>query len=144
MNRSIIPSVLLASIVAAAGGCATIFAPGPDEVEVNSLPDGAMVMLDGVPVGETPTVIPIPRASEGILTLELFGHEPGRVDLDKNLNYVTLVNLAFGPFFIVPMAVDVVSGNIVKYPEAPIHVTLTPRHGREEPPPEEGAVRPGG
>ena len=130
-----LPLILAAAICAAGTGCATLFAPGPDHVRITSIPDGAMVLLDGVPVGETPTVIEIPRSSRGLLTLELNGHETRRVALDKGFNPVTLINLAWGPLFIITMAVDAVSGDIVKYPEAPITIRMMPRHGREEVPP---------
>ena len=112
--------------------CATIIASGPDMVPVNSDPEGAIVKLDGVPVGRTPLTVAFPRGCEGFLTFELDGIKTSR-DLDKVVNGWVFGNLIFGVGgVIIGGFVDLVTSNQGKYSTAPIFVDLTSLLAREE------------
>ncbi len=127
--RSLMSAALAAVIAASATGCASIVAPGPDYIPVNSAPQGASLKLDGHAVGKTPTVVPVTRSSQGVLTFELEGFETKTVDVDRVLNGWFLGNVLWFPLWPaipVGMAVDVAAGNAGKYPEKPIHVELAP------------------
>lgn len=115
-------------------GCATLFAPGPDSVPVDSEPRGALVKLDGKPVGTTPCVVAVPRSSEGVFTLEKDGFVTVRVDRDKVCNGLTALNL-LGGYVTLPLffAIDILTGNVGKYSSKPLWVTLEPAPA---PPPE--------
>lgn len=129
MNRRIL-AILVASAVAwSASGCASLISPGPDFVPVTTRPTGATVSLDGVPVGKSPIIVPVPRSSAGVFTFELEGYEIATVDRDKVLNGVTFVNLAWilvWPMVPVGFGVDLIAGNAGKYSVEPIRVVLTP------------------
>lgn len=120
-------AAFLALFLPAGLGCATLFAPGPDEVMVFSEPSGARVRLDGNPVGTTPCVVSVPRSSEGLFRLELAGYETATVDRDKVCNGLTALNL-LGGYVTIPLffAIDILSGNVGKYSTKPIRVILKP------------------
>jgi hypothetical protein len=116
-------------IAASSGGCASIVAGGPDWVPVNSTPPGATVKLDGCPVGKTPSMVPLSRSSQGLLSFEMTGFEPATVDVDKILNGWFLGNVLWFPVWpVIPagMVIDLAAGNAGKFPEKPIHVVLKP------------------
>ncbi len=119
---------LAACLLAGPAGCGTLFAPGPDAVPVSSSPSGASVFLDGRHSGTTPTVVAVPRDSEGVFTLELEGYETARVDRDKVANGIAFLNL-LGGYVTIPVffAIDILTGNIGKYSTAPLHVDLVPK-----------------
>jgi hypothetical protein len=129
MNRRIL-AILGASCLAwSTSGCASLFNPGPDFVPVSTRPPGATVSLDGVPVGKSPIIVPVPRSSEGVFTFELEGYEIATVDRDKVLNGITCVNLAWilvWPMVPVGFGVDLIAGNAGKYSVQPIRVDLAP------------------
>jgi hypothetical protein len=121
---------LLSSCVAwSTSGCATILNPGPDIVPVSSRPSGAVVRLDGTPVGRTPVLVAVPRSSEGVFTLELPGYETKKVDRDKVFNGMLCMNLLWivvWPAVPVAIGVDLIAGNAGKYSTQPLNVELTP------------------
>ena len=116
-------------------GCGTLFASGPDLVPIYSDPSGAAVRLDGMEVGKTPCIVAVPRSSEGVFTFELAGFETAKVDRDKVLNGVALLNL-LGGYVTIPVFffIDIVTGDIGKYSTEEIRVTLTPVVGARPPP----------
>ncbi|GIW72950.1 MAG: hypothetical protein KatS3mg102_2492 [Planctomycetota bacterium] len=103
-------------------GCATLLAPGPDHVPVDSAPQGATVKLNGEVVGTTPTVVRLDRARRALLSFELPGYRPYQTEVFLELNAVTLLNFLFWPGFIV----DGFAGTIECYPETPILASLVP------------------
>ena len=128
--RRVLTIVILAAFALLAMGCATLFAPGPDMVPLYTEPPGAAVKLDGMHVGRTPCIVPVPRSSEGVLTFELAGFEPATVDLNKVVNGPTLLNL-LGGYVTIPVFffIDIVTGNIGKYSTEPMRVVLKPMAG---------------
>jgi hypothetical protein len=60
----------------ALAGCATLTAPRMELLQVNSLPPGAEVRADGVPVGTTPVAVPISRTHPTQVEVRAPGHEP--------------------------------------------------------------------
>ncbi len=130
--RTRMAAVVLALLVPAGLGCATLFAPGPDELMVFSEPAGASVELDGNYVGTTPCLVTVARSSEGVFTFHMSGYETATVDREKVCNGLTALNL-LGGYVTIPVffAIDILTGNVGKYSTKPIRVILKP----VEPPP---------
>jgi hypothetical protein len=117
----------LGAILLGTGGCASLFSPGPDFVAVGTMPPGAKIRLDGVPVGFTPMLLPIDRRSDGVLSFELAGYQTETVDLDKVLNGWFVANVLWLPVWpVVPlgMAIDLMGSNQGKYSRRPVQVEL--------------------
>lgn len=119
-------AALAAPILAAflTPACATMFAPGPDMVPVNSVPEGARVSLDGVPVGRTPCTVAFNRPGEGVLKFDAPGYESATVDRDKVLNGMFIVNILWGMLSPIPFAIDLAASNQGRYSATPVYVEL--------------------
>lgn len=128
------PILALVLTLMVSTGCATLFAKGPDQVTVSTRPVGAIVMLDGVPVGETPLQVAVPRDSEGVFTFELAGYQTRVVDMNKVVNGYTFFNFVWGVSALWPMVpvafiIDWATGDIAKFSDEPIYIELQPIHG---------------
>ena len=91
--------------------CATIFTGTSQDVYFTSEPSGALVMLDGQPLGRTPLITKVPRRLRSrLISYELEGHEPVVQEMGNRVNGVTFINLLWWPGFVI----DAVSGAIVR------------------------------
>ena len=68
---ALVVSVILLS------GCATILTGTSDDVYINSNPEGADILIEGLKVGSTPAIITVTRPgfNEKEIVLELEGYE---------------------------------------------------------------------
>lgn len=133
--RSRLTAAALVLVLAASsiglGGCATLFASGPDRVPVATNPPGAYVYLNGVFVGQSPTVVSMDRDRPGQIQIYLPGFRPLVMQREKTFNLWFVANV-FWAVMIVPIIVDMVTGNYQEYSDDAIAVGLTPDSG---PPP---------
>jgi hypothetical protein len=114
-------------------------AGGPDRIPVNSNPPGAAVLVDGVQVGVTPTVVTLDREhGHGNIRIEMPGFAPVIIQRDKEINGWFWANLCLGG--LVGMVVDLVTGDVKRFDDTPIGVGLMPAGGYPSPPP--GAIAP--
>lgn len=118
--------IALLAIFALLQGCATMMAGGPDQIPVLTNPPGATVYVDNVPVGQTPTTILLDRSrNTGQIRIELPGFAPVVLIKDKRINgWFWGSVLLFS--FIVPLVVDVVTGDFKAFDDDPIAIGLTP------------------
>lgn len=121
MQKSIAAVGVVALLVS---GCATIVAPGPDLVPISSKPPGAMVYVDGVPVGVTPVTVPLKRSGSSRIRIELEGYQPVFVTQDKVFNGWFLGNILIGG--LIGIIVDVATSNVTKHSTDPVMVVLRP------------------
>lgn len=121
MQKSIAAVGVVALLVS---GCATIVAPGPDLVPISSKPPGAMVYVDGVPVGVTPVTVPLKRSGSSRIRIELEGYEPVFVTQDKVFNGWFLGNILIGG--LIGIIIDVATSNVTKHSTDPVMVVLRP------------------
>ncbi len=117
---------LALAIVALTSGCATLFAPGPDRISVQSMPAGARVFLDHQEVGVTPMTLALDRKlSRGSIRIEAPGYQPVALQRAKTFNAVALINC----LSLIPWVVDLATGNYEKFDTTPISVSLMPGYG---------------
>lgn len=114
---------LLALLIFAFAGCATIVSSGPDRVPIDSNPSNARVLLNGQPVGRTPMVLTPSRRDQFELKIELDGYEPVVISRDKSFNGWVIGNVLFGG--IIGIVVDVATHNASKHSENPVYAELT-------------------
>jgi hypothetical protein len=119
MNKLILTPLLIFSF-----GCATIIQSGPDQFPINSTPQGAMVYIDGIPVGQTPMMGSCARKSECVVRLEKEGYETAIVDRDKVLAGWVFGNIILGGGL--GIVVDLIFSNQGKYQDAPMFSQLAP------------------
>jgi len=119
-------SLIVAGVASALvlSGCATLFSGSSQEVEIESTPSNASVMVDGKDQGTTPTTIEVTRPEQGDapeITINKEGYQETTLQLERQFNAVTLVNiinpLAYFPLGIpaTGFAVDWYTGALWKY-----------------------------
>jgi hypothetical protein len=121
--RSGLLLVLTASLASLGSGCATLFAGGPDRVQVDSNPPGARVFVDNNEVGVTPTAVTLDRKSHvGAIKVEAAGYQPAVTQRAKKFNNVSFFN-CFNPL---AWGIDLLTGNYQEFDKSPVSVSLVP------------------
>lgn len=118
---------LITSIIALSG-CASIFQPGPNEIQVNSKPEGARVYLDNQIMGVTPMRLPLKNKDAGVIRVEKDGYQSSSTELRKTMSGTIFLNLASGPFFVIGTPIDLILGNQGHYSETPVYMELHEEH----------------
>ncbi len=120
----------IAALCLVLASCATIVAGGPDDVPVSTNPPGAYVYLDGQIVGQTPMVITLDRTrSLGDIRIYYPGFNPVVITRYKHVNLWIIGNFFLG---LIPIVVDLVTGNWQAFDDDEISIALTP--GQVPPP----------
>lgn len=104
--------------------CATIVSGGPDMVPIDSVPQGAEVLLGGAPMGRTPVMVMIGRKDHRGIVLRLDGYHDQPVIVEQSVNGWIFGNILFGG--LIGLVVDVGTGNARRRDESPLCVPLTP------------------
>lgn len=104
-------------------GCATLFAAGPDLIPVQTNPPGAWVYVNGMVIGQTPTTISLDRSRPGQIQIYLPGYQPVMMIRSKTLNGWFIVSILF---FLIPIVIDLATGNWQRFDDGPILIGLTP------------------
>lgn len=103
-------------------GCATIFASGPESIELKSNPPGATFQY-GEFSGTTPAAINVPRkvlAQNKYVSFTKDGYEEKRVPLSTNIQNITWLGILFWPSILV----DFATGHAYKAEASVINATL--------------------
>lgn len=128
-----IRSVVVASLLACfAGGCATITKDDSQPVAFRSEPQGAVVSINNIPRGTTPTTIMIKRSSKRqMIRYELEGYRTETFRLGKSVSGMTVGNIIFGG--LIGAGVDIASGKATNYEDS-VHVKMIPLDSPEADP----------
>lgn len=108
--------------------CATMVAPGPDEVFVTSDPAGAEVILAGESAGRTPVTVVVPRHVRTV-TMRMEGWVDGEFPIQHELNHWVWGNILLGG--VIGMIVDVASDSAT-LATGEVHGVLYRAPGQEE------------
>jgi len=118
MRTNFLPSTALNFISALAAstllvGCATLFSGTSDDIQFESEPSGAKVVIDGIERGETPTTVSVSRDAfnDKRVTLQKEGYEDEVFRLQKEFATVAILNLGNFLFW----GIDALSGAMFKY-----------------------------
>ena len=109
------------------GGCATILNDDHKMVSFSSDPQESTVMVDGIAMGKTPCVIPVPRkGGDKFITFEHSGYKTLIVKLDNKIGGEGFGNILLGGF--IGMGIDAATGRAGTYQDS-LHVILEPGIG---------------
>lgn len=117
MSRALIGLALLVC-----SGCASVFHGHRDTILVDSMPQGAQVVVDGIPVGRTPVEAHVDSREGHTLLFRLVGHEDQLVTVRSE----TLVGFVIADIILtlgIGVAIDAGNGSL--YGVAPRNVTAT-------------------
>jgi hypothetical protein len=118
----------LGILLVAASGCATVFSSSGQDINVTSNVEGAEVLLDGVPIGETPLTFYLDRDTfkRHELTLRDDDHRTRTVQVHKSLNSTALSNCTF----ILSWGTDALTGAMMEYSPESYFIELQPKRGQ--------------
>ena len=104
-------------------GCATLLGDKTRTVNIQSEPEGASVLLNGMKIGTTPMIYKVPdnsMSNPGKITLKLDGYETQSVVIDSGLQMVAILNLAN----LLCWGVDFITGNMFELKTKFVNVEL--------------------
>lgn len=108
-------------------GCATLLNDPEQPVAFDTDPPGAFVSVDGIRMGTTPCVIPVPRkGGDKIISFEKPGYKTEMMNMRNTLDAALAGNLLFGGF--IGLAIDGVSGRGGGYQKS-LRIVLEPGSG---------------
>lgn len=108
-------------------GCGTLFTGTTQSVQVNSIPSGAKVEVNGSERGQTPLPVSLKKGSSGqMITLSKDGYEKKSFQPQTTFNPVSLLNL-FGP---IAWIIDASTGGMYKYDPTSYEIQLN-KTGRQ-------------
>jgi hypothetical protein len=125
MKRKSTAYLLLSLIVLqlSLSSCATIFTGSRQSVYIESKPEGARIIVDGIDRGVTPAMVRLKKGFEGqTVVLRKDGYETKYINPPTTFNAVAVLNL----FNILFWAIDVATGAMMKYDPNFVEVTLEP------------------
>ena len=92
--------------------CATLFTGTTGTVNINSVPPGAKIQVNGIDRGNTPAILQLKRSNDGpIVTLKMDGYQTKTFQPETTFNEISIINL-FSPL---GWAIDILSGALWKY-----------------------------
>ena len=101
--------------------CATIFTGTSDTIMIDSEPEGARVLINGIEQGRTPATVNVKRKlGETFVELRLDGYENRTFVLGQEFNNVSIINL----LCLLCWGVDAATGAIKKYNPNGYEMTL--------------------
>jgi hypothetical protein len=104
-------------------GCATIIHGTNQNVSFSSTPTGAMVTVDNIPRGNTPTVVKLSRKENHVVKIELAGYQPFELTITRKASGWVWGNIIFGG--IIGLAVDAITGGMYKLTPELVSASLT-------------------
>jgi hypothetical protein len=109
----IIPKQIIAVLVMTClTGCGTLFTGTTQSVQINSVPSGANIKVNGVDRGQTPTPVTLQKGATGqMITVSKDGYEKNSFVPQTCFNGVALFNLVFP----LPWIIDACTGAMYKY-----------------------------
>jgi hypothetical protein len=111
--RAVALAVVAALFCVTSTGCATLMTgAGPNQtVKIASNPRGARVFVDGDYKGLTPIGVPMTRADDHVVTLEMDGYQSMTRDVKAGYNPWHLGNILFGG--VVGITIDLLDGSFL-------------------------------
>lgn len=91
-------------------GCATIIKGSDQALIFQSSPEGAQVIIDGVPVGVTPLTIKLPKNTSEVVMVKKEGYATKTIPITKHFDGVTALS-----FFWDFSTTDFLSGAAYEY-----------------------------
>jgi len=114
-------------LATATSGCATLFSDGSQQIKVTSNVEHANVLLDGEPVGYTPSEFTLDHDTfaQHEITLTAEGYVGETINVKKSFNTTALWNCT--SWFL--WSTDALSGSMIEYSPGAYHIELQRRTG---------------
>ena len=120
----LISTILSAVFMLTLTSCSTILTGSKQTVQINTIPSGVKVQVNGIDRGTTPTAIKLKKGNEGqVLTLKADGFETKIIQPETVFNGISILNL----FNILFWGVDAATGALWKYDLKFYEIELAPK-----------------
>ncbi len=116
--------IVVLSLALLSSGCATIFGSHKAEMDFTSDPGGAEVLIDGQSIGHTPLKVELSNHKPLLVTFRKAGYQDTMCRLDTKVGAGWVVLDVLGG--LIPVVVDVATGNWAQLPDHDCHVQLVP------------------
>jgi hypothetical protein len=103
---------VVAIVMTALFGCASIMNGTTQDVGISSSPSNARVTVDGRLAGKTPFIAQLKRKDNHTIKIELEGYQPFEATFTRSASGWVWGNLAFGG--LIGLAIDAISGSMYK------------------------------
>jgi hypothetical protein len=120
-------------LIGCLAGCGTLFTGTTQTVQINSVPSGATVQVNGTYRGLTPTPVTLKKGSVGqMVTLNKEGYKQKSFQPQTVFNKVGLLN--FATLYLLPISwlVDSCTGALYKYDPVFYDIQLKPYRSSKE------------
>jgi len=116
--------LILALIIASVllWGCATIMHGTSQKIGISSLPTGAKVSVDNMPLGDTPLFADLKRGDDHIVTIDMEGYQKVQLTITKSVSGWVWGNIVFGG--LIGLAVDAITGGLYNLSPEQLHAEL--------------------
>lgn len=121
---------LLAISVAIATACGTIIHGTRQDVGVSSSPTGAQVVVDNMPLGQTPVVAKLTRKDNHVIRITMPGYQTFETNVTRSVSGWVWGNIVFGG--LIGLVVDAISGGLYKLRPEQVTGTLATADVRSE------------
>jgi len=128
--KFIINSVLIFMILLLLNSCATIVNGTTQDVNITSNPAEAVVLINGLAIGETPMMMEVSRKEGGLIRIEKDGYESVEILLQRDLSGWYFGNIIFGG--LIGLILDPINGAAFKLSPDVITVTLETLGGQKD------------
>jgi hypothetical protein len=115
--------VPIALLIMSFSSCATAIHGKDQVVNIVSEPQGAVVLVDGSPVGETPLAVSLPRKHDHQITVSKQGYHEEETKVARKLSPVVLLYLL--PGGAISFGADAIHGAQFSFPDN-VKITLEP------------------
>jgi hypothetical protein len=124
MDRVKVSSLLWLALMIS--GCATILDGSNQTVTINSQPNGAKILINGMQVGVTPLTTQVKRSKTTIIGAKKDGYQEQQVALQTKTNTYFWLNILFGGGGVFSSTTDYASDAMIEYSPNMYFITLEP------------------
>ena len=117
--------ILVAVLIAGFSSCATIFTGTTQNVNFDSNQKGAIVRVNGQPVGSTPCNVSVKKSSKATIHFSKEGYEDNLVELKGRFNATSLLGILLD-WGIISIPTDFITGAAWKYSNTSVYAQLIP------------------
>ena len=110
-------------LVLVTSGCATILDGSSQLVTFNSSPNGAQILVSGMPMGVTPLTTQVKRSKTSMIVVKKDGYQEQQLSLQTKVNTYFWANFLIFP---VSTTTDYVSDAMIEYSPNMYYITLNP------------------
>ncbi len=117
-------TLIVLPLLVLATGCATVLQGKHDQIGIASQPTGAEVIVDNQVYGKTPVTVELKRKDKHNITINVEGYEPYEFTITRKTNGFVFGNVLFGPFGLIGLAVDAITGGMYSLKPDQVHAEL--------------------